>query len=105
MLTVTPSASQALTALLESPEIPDGAGVRIAHGPGPAGEPALGLSIVDGPAPEDIVVDGTGDVDLFLEAQTAEILDDKQLDVEEAAEGIAFTLSPQPLNGGPPTPA
>jgi Fe-S cluster assembly iron-binding protein IscA len=103
MLTVTPSASQALTALLESPEIPDGAGVRIAHGPGPAGEPALGLSIVEGPAPEDVVVDGTGDVDLFVEATTADMLDDKELDIEDAGEGIAFTLRPQPLNGGPPT--
>lgn len=102
MLTVTPSASQALNALLDSPEIPDGAGVRIAHGPGPAGEPALGLSIVEGPSPEDVVVDGTGNVDVFVEAETADILDDKELDIEEAAEGLAFTLRPQPLNGGPP---
>jgi|HigsolmetaAR202D_1030399.scaffolds.fasta_scaffold05189_3 Fe-S cluster assembly iron-binding protein IscA len=102
MLTITPSASAALAALLESPEVPPGAGVRIAHGTGPGGEPALGLTIVEQPDPRDIVVGGASGVELYLEPRAADLLADQQLDVEEEGGAMAFTLQPQPLDGGPP---
>jgi hypothetical protein len=50
MLAVTPAATEALVSLLRSPEVPEGAGVRLAHGLVPGGEPSIGLTIVEAAA-------------------------------------------------------
>jgi iron-sulfur cluster assembly protein len=105
MLTVTPTASAALAALLDSPEVPDGAGVRIARGEGPDGEPGIGLAVVSSPEPSDMIVDDAAGVELYVEPQAAELLDDQELDVETEGGQIGFTLHRRPLNGGPPGPS
>lgn len=102
MLTITPAADAALSSLLQSPEVPDGAAVRIAPAPGPDGDPAIGMMIVDEPQIGDQPVQTGSGVDLFVAGEAAAELDDKELDVELEGDQMAFNLHRQALNGGPP---
>ena len=101
MLAVTPAATEALASLLHSPEVPQGAGVRLAHGLAAGGEPSIGLTIVSRPDATDEVVDSGGGVDVFVDHAAADALDDQQLDVEMDGERVAFTLRRQPPGRGP----
>ena len=102
MLTVTAAASVALAALLESPEVPEGAVPRLAQGHGPDGDPAVGLTLVSEPDPGDEVIAVGEGVDVFVDPEAADSLEDQQLDVELDGERVAFSLRRQALNGGPP---
>jgi iron-sulfur cluster assembly protein len=96
MLTLTPGATQAIEQLLEPPEIPEGAGVRIASSaatsdsasPAPG---ALQLTVAEEPETSDEVIDQAG-ARVFLEQTVAEFLDDKLLDAEVVDERVRFTL-------------
>jgi Fe-S cluster assembly iron-binding protein IscA len=96
MLTLTPDATQAIEQLLEAPEIPEGAGVRIASSaatsdsasPSPG---ALKLTVAEEPETSDEVIDQAG-ARVFLEQTVAEFLDDKLLDAEVVDDGVRFTL-------------
>jgi Fe-S cluster assembly iron-binding protein IscA len=101
MLAVTPAATEALVSLLRSPEVPEGAGARLAHGLAAGGEPSIGLTIVSRPDATDDVIDAGGGVDVFVDRAAADALDDQQLDVEMDAERLAFTLRRQPPGDGP----
>jgi Fe-S cluster assembly iron-binding protein IscA len=103
MLTITPAANAALASLLDSPDVPDGAGIRISRGTGPDGEPAIGMMVVSEPESSDQVVETAGGVGIYVAPDTAETLDDKELDIEQDGERIAFSIHPQARNGGPPT--
>jgi Fe-S cluster assembly iron-binding protein IscA len=102
MLTVTPAAAAAITSLLESPEVPDGAVVRLSQGIAPGGDATIGLTVVTEPEDSDAVVPAGGDVDVFVDAEAAPVLDDKELDVELEGERAFFSLHRQSLDGGPP---
>jgi iron-sulfur cluster assembly protein len=100
MLTVTPQANAALVALLESPEVPDGTGIRLAPGTGPDGELGIGLALAPEPEETDEVVDTVAGVEIWVAPEAADVLDDQELDVIEAPDGrVAFTLHPQTWNG------
>jgi Fe-S cluster assembly iron-binding protein IscA len=97
MLTLTPSAVEAVDALLHSnPEIPDDAGLRIA----PTSDQQFTLGIVPQPAPGDQVIE-EGGARVFVDEQAAPLVDDAELDAHAQGDQIAFGLSPR---GGAPTP-
>jgi Fe-S cluster assembly iron-binding protein IscA len=104
MLIVTPAASAALVSLLHSPEVPDGAVLRLAQGLNSTGDPAIGLTIVSDAEASDAMIDTGLGVDLFVDPDAADVLDDQQLDVELDGERISFNLQRQSLNGGPTEP-
>jgi Fe-S cluster assembly iron-binding protein IscA len=102
MLTVTPAAAAAISSLLESPEVPDGACVRLTQGLAPSGEATIGLTVAPDPEEGDAVVPAAEDVEVFVDPEAAPVLDDKELDVELEGERAFFSLHRQSLDGGPP---
>lgn len=96
MLTLTPTAAQAVEAIVSRPELPDSAGLRISA-PAPAQDSAapsgnLQMGVVEAPQPDDQIVEGAS---LYLEQGTAEFLDDKVLDADVEGDQVRFTFSEQ----------
>lgn len=90
MLTLSPSAVQAVDTLLHSiPEANDDAGLRI----GTDGESHLTISIAAEPSPGDQVIEDGG-ARVFVDAGAAPALDDVQLDARQEGDQIAFALTP-----------
>ena len=80
MLTITPSAAQAIQGLVnDRPE----AGLRIFSRPLEGDEIQLGLSIADGPQPTDEVVEQSG-CHVFLDEMVAPLVDGHTLDARPA---------------------
>lgn len=93
MLTVTDNAVAAIRSLTTQPEVPDGAGLRIATDQS-AG--ALQLTVATEPQEGDQVVDSAG-ARLFLDTDAALLLDDKALDATVDDQGsVQFALAEQP---------
>ncbi|MFP5335401.1 MAG: hypothetical protein ACLGIV_08815 [Actinomycetes bacterium] len=89
MLTLTDNAQTLVRDLTAQPDLPNGAGLRIA----PAAAPGqLQVSIAAGPEPGDEVV-GAQDAPVFVEPQTAELLGDSTLDAQQGADGPSFVLT------------
>lgn len=103
MLAVTPAAAAAVASLLENPEIPDGATLRLQRGVDAAGEAAIGIAIVSEPDPDDEAVPALDDRDVFLAHDVAGLLDDQVLDAEIEEQQVSFTLRPQSVDGRPPS--
>src|ERR1700759_777701 len=100
MLALTETAAEAISNILESNEMPEGSGLRIAATPNMA-EAGLELSVGPTPAAHDPAREGGG-AGTSLEPQAASALDDKVLDVEripdaEASDGdeFRFAITPQ----------
>ncbi|MGH6692950.1 MAG: Fe-S cluster assembly protein HesB [Gammaproteobacteria bacterium] len=92
MLVLSDSASTAIRNLVDRPELPDVAGVRIASGEGESGR--LSVSTAGLPEEGDQVVEDQG-ARVFLEPAAA-MLDDKVLDASVDEQGrIGFVLSHQ----------
>ncbi len=92
MLAVTDNALAAIRSLTAQQRVPDGAGLRIATDPS-AG--SLTLSLAPEPEDGDQVLDAPG-ARLFLEAQAAELLDDKALDAAvEPGGAVQFAIAEQ----------
>jgi iron-sulfur cluster assembly protein len=90
MLMLTENATRVIGALVESPQLPDGAGLRIATA-------AEGLTVAPAEAPEeaDQVVEQQS-ARVFLEPDAAATLDDQILDAEvDDAGQVQFLLAPQ----------
>ena|ERR687886_720357 len=101
MLTLTPSAEEAVRQIVaHAPIDDDTGGLRIAPGePTPEGVP-LEISIVDVPEPEDQDA-GAADAHVYVDPRAAEALDDKLLDaqLEEDSVGFALLDAPSGSNG------
>src|SRR5436190_3819232 len=94
MLTLTPSAVEAVDSLLHGdPDVPDDAGLRI----GTAGESQLTLELAAAPSPGDQVIEDGG-ARVFVDSAAAAILDDAQLDARVEGDEVAFGLT-APSNG------
>lgn len=92
MLSITDTAAEAIRGIVAAPELPDGAGLRIATQPD-AGEAAtLEVSVADTPAETDQVVDEAG-ARVFVEADAVPLLDDKLLDAQIEGTRVGFMLS------------
>jgi Fe-S cluster assembly iron-binding protein IscA len=92
MLTVTENATSVIQQLTDRPELPEGAGLRIA-----SSDDASSLTVAPAEAPEegDQVVENGG-ARVFLETEAAAILDDKVLDATVDEQGrVAFMIGSQ----------
>jgi Fe-S cluster assembly iron-binding protein IscA len=94
MLTISDTAAEAIRGIVASPEVPDGAGLRIAARPGAPADGALEVSVAALPAEEDKVVEEEG-AQVFLEPVAAEALDDKVLDAEIEGGEVRFAVGEQ----------
>lgn len=90
MLMLTENATKVIGALVDKPELPDGAGLRIASAPD-----GLTVSPVGAPETTDQIVENES-ARVFLETDAALALDDKVLDAKVDESGrIQFLLAPQ----------
>jgi Fe-S cluster assembly iron-binding protein IscA len=91
VLTVSASAAEAIQLLVEHSDAPESAGIRITAGaPTDQGTP-LALELVDGPQPDDEVVDD-GEAAVFLEPQVAPYLAESVLEARVDDGEVAFAL-------------
>ena len=93
MLTITDTAAEAIRGIVAAPEIPEGAGLRIATQPA-AGAAALEVTVAEHPAETDQVVSEAG-ARVFVEADAIPLLDDKELDAQIEGTRVGFTLGEQ----------
>jgi iron-sulfur cluster assembly protein len=95
VLTITHEAAEAIDAVVHSaPVETETAGLRIARGVSPDGQPGLTLAVADAPASEDAVI-AAETTAVFLDAEAAELLDDKVLDARMEGDQVGFTLRDQ----------
>jgi len=95
VLTITQDAAAAIDAVVDSaPTDSEHAGLRIARGVTPDGQPGLELSVAEAPAADDAVVASEG-TPVFLDAEAATLLDDKVLDATVEGGQVGFTLRDQ----------
>jgi iron-sulfur cluster assembly protein len=94
LLSITETAATAIKDLTASQEQPEEAGVRIAVREAvDVGAPdSLELSLADGPAEDDQVIDEHG-AHVFLEPRAASYLDDKLLDADIDGQRVRFAVS------------
>ena len=95
MLTLTDNAADAIRGIVAAPEIPEGAGLRIATRPG-SDQATLEVSVADTPAATDQVVDESG-ARVFVDEEAIPLLDDKLLDASVEGTRVGFTISDQIL--------
>jgi iron-sulfur cluster assembly protein len=92
MLTLTPDAAQAVETIVSQPDLPDDAGLRItteARVTDSGATSDLRLQMVNGPEPDDEVVEGS---QVYVEAGTAELLGDKILDADVVEDQVQFKI-------------
>jgi hypothetical protein len=95
MLALTPTASEVVELMVAQRDLPETAGLRITSethigSNGDAPQLDLRVTVVEEPELTDEQVDGTP---LYVESgETAEMLDDKVLDVDVSGEEIRFSL-------------
>jgi Fe-S cluster assembly iron-binding protein IscA len=95
MLTLTDAAAEAIHALTSQPGMPATAGVRITPNPDSTGGAALAMSLADGPAPSDEVVESR-QARVYLEPDAAGQLEDKVLDAKlDNQGGFSFRVRRQ----------
>jgi iron-sulfur cluster assembly protein len=105
MLAISPAASAAIGKALEGTAVPEGAGLRLAAGPQTERGIAIEIAFVSAAAPDDQVIDTGAPADVFVEQQTAELLNDQVLDAQLATDGgISFTLHAQTTGSDGATP-
>ena len=99
MLTLTPTASAAVHALLDNPELPDSSGLRLQSQVDASGRPGIGIEVVSAPVDGDQLISAGEGHDVFLAADVAPVLDDQVLDADLDEQRVAFSLRPQSVNG------
>jgi len=95
VLAITDTAAEAIRGIVAAPELPDGAGLRIATTAGAGSAAALEVSVAETPAATDQVVSEAG-ARVFVEAEAIPLLDDKLLDAQIDGTRVGFMLSDQP---------
>jgi iron-sulfur cluster assembly protein len=96
MLVLTEAAAEVVKSVTDTPQAPDGTGLRITQaGQEPGGGSALQLAAAAEPGSGDQVLETAG-ARLFLDPEAAAYLDDKILDAEVDTQGkVRFTLGMQ----------
>jgi hypothetical protein len=95
MLTLTPTASEAVHALLDNADLPKGCGVRFESEAAMDGSPGIGIHVVATPADDDLRVPAGDGHDLYLSREIEPMLTNQILDAEVDADYVAFSLHPQ----------
>jgi hypothetical protein len=88
--------------VLDSPQVPEEAGLRLQQGIDSAGQTSIGIAIVEEPGASDEHVPVDDGRELLVAPEVVEILDDQVLDAEIQDENVAFTIRPQSGDGVPP---
>ena len=96
MLVLTEAAAEAVKSVTSNPQVPEGAGLRIAPSAPDSGSNAdFQLTAALVPAEDDQVIEAAG-ARVFLEPQAAAYLEDKVLDAQVDEQGEAhFSLAVQ----------
>lgn len=94
MLAITDTAAEAIRGIVAAPELPEGAGLRIATQPGSGPAATLEVTVAETPAETDQVV-GEAGAQVFVEADAVPLLDDKLLDAQIDGSHVGFMLSEQ----------
>lgn len=102
MLTLTPTAAEAVRQLVAAAPVADSGGLRIAPGETTPAGTALEITIVDGPETADEAVDEEG-AHVYLEPHVAQFLDDKVLDAQLAEGTVSFAVREHGEEAPPPT--
>jgi Fe-S cluster assembly iron-binding protein IscA len=89
MLTLSQSAVEVVDSLLDRPEMPDDAGLRIRT----AGDSQLTIEIASEPAPGDQVIE-EGSARVFVDSDVASLVGDAELDARVEGDQVAFGLLP-----------
>ena len=93
MLSISPTAAEAINEIVDANEVPEEGGVRISVMPSEDSAGAtVGLSLVTAPDEEDQVVTEEG-AQLFVAPELQNELDDKRLDAAVEGEGVTFAFS------------
>jgi Fe-S cluster assembly iron-binding protein IscA len=91
VLTLTPTAAEAVRQLVDNAPIEAAEGLRIAPGQVTPQGTSLELSIVDGPEASDQEINDSG-AHVYLEPEVATFMDDKVLDAELEETGVRFSI-------------
>jgi iron-sulfur cluster assembly protein len=91
VLTLTPTAAEAVRTLVAQSPAPDSGGLRIAAGHETVEGVPLELTLVVEPEPADERVE-QGGATVYLDPDAAELLDDKLLDAQVAEDHVTFML-------------
>jgi iron-sulfur cluster assembly protein len=92
VLTLTPTAAEAVRQLSGGSGLEPDPGLRISPGEPTAQGTPLQLDLTGGPQSDDQTVEQDG-ATVYVEADVAEFLDDKVLDATIASGGVRFTLA------------
>lgn len=93
MLAVTEAAADAISALTAQEGVQQDGGLRFEMRALEDSQTALALSVAPAPADGDQVVTAQEGAQVFLEAQAAQFLEDKVLDVQQDAQGqLSFAV-------------
>ena len=103
MLVLTEAAAEVVKSVTSTPQIPEGAGLRISSSAQDTENPGgLRLAAAPGPGGDDQVIEAAG-ARVFVEPQAAAYLADKVLDARVDEQGEAhFTLGVQGLDQAEP---
>lgn len=95
MLTLTSNAAEAVKTIAEaSPGLPNDSGLRIQAEAAGEGQVSFDLAMVESPDQDDQVIEEAG-ARVFVEPETALILEDKILDASIVGNQVQFSLSEQ----------
>jgi iron-sulfur cluster assembly protein len=95
MLVLTEAAAEVVKSVIDTPQAPDGTGLRITQSGEEPTASALELAAAAEPGVNDQVVEAAG-ARVFLDPQAAAYLDDKVLDAQVDAQGqVRFMLGTQ----------
>ena len=95
MLVLTEAAAEVVKSVIDTPQAPDGTGLRITQSGSEPAASGLELAAAAEPGVNDQVVEAAG-ARVFLDPQAAAYLDDKVLDAQVDAEGqVRFMLGTQ----------
>jgi Fe-S cluster assembly iron-binding protein IscA len=96
MLMLTPTAVEALDAIVESAPVSDAAGVRISRQVSEDGQAGLAISLVEEPEATDQVVETEGEhAPVYVEQAATPELDDKILDAQVHEGQVGFVVVSQ----------
>jgi iron-sulfur cluster assembly protein len=103
MLTITPTAAEAIRAIVESTDVPEQGGLRISIAQQNGAQASLELAVSPAPMEGDEVVEEDG-AQVFLDEMAALALEDKALDAEIEGEEISFGIMERGGETGPEPP-
>ena len=95
MLTLTENAQTAVRTLMQDPQAPERAGLRLA--PGTEG---LELMLVAEPVAGDALIDDAG-ARVYVEPQAAQLLEEQTLDAQVEDDKVNFFLAPPDATASP----